>query len=81
MVTNFIIFYFNLKPSINMNLLPSLNDGRLPTASFDMLLDMFLSEFFSGALTCALTHDGECTEPAKYLGRCHFPSGNNRFLA
>ena len=42
-----------------MNLLHSLNDGRLPTASFDMLLDMFLSEFFSGALTCALTHDGE----------------------
>ena len=42
MVLNFIIFYFNLKPSICMNLLPSLNDGCLPTASFDMLLDMFL---------------------------------------
>ena len=34
--------YFNLKPSININLLPSLNDGRLYSLSFDMLQDTFL---------------------------------------
>ena len=45
MVTNFSIFYFNLKPSIDMNLLPILNDGHLPTAQFDILLDMFLMIF------------------------------------
>ena len=35
------IFYFNIEPSINIGLLPSLNDGHLLTLSFDMLLDMF----------------------------------------
>ena len=35
-------FYFNQKPSIDIKFLPSLNDGRHLTASFDILLDMFL---------------------------------------
>ena len=51
-----------------MNLLLSLNDGRLSTASFDMLLDIL-------AITMMVsTH-------AKYFDRCHYLSENNRFLA
>ena len=54
---NFInFFYFNLKPSINMKLLPSLNDGHHYSVSFDMLVDMFLE--FSG-LVYGCTH--QCT--------------------
>ena len=49
--------YFNLKPSINMNLLPSLKDGHLYSASFDILQDMFLrfSDILGFALTTELT--------------------------
>ena len=55
--------YFNLKPSINIVLLPSLNDGHLYSASFDILEDMFLRfwEISGFALTSALTVMGECT--------------------
>ena len=56
MVTNFIILYFNLKPSIYMNLLPSLNDGCHPTASFDILICFCDFIFFS-----RYTHLGELT--------------------
>ena len=35
--------YFNLKPSINIKLLPSLKDACLYSSSFDILQDMFFT--------------------------------------
>ena len=45
-----------------MNLLPSLKDGHLYSASFDILQDMFLrfSDILGFALTTELTVMGEC---------------------
>ena len=57
-----------------MNLLPSLNDERLPTASFDMLQDTFL-EFSGWTHPCALTHvhSPMCTHlPATFCATCQF---------
>ena len=49
--------------------IPSLYDGHHPTASFDMLLNQYvtiISGVFFTALTSAPTIIGECT-----FGRCH----------
>ena len=49
-----------------MGLLPSLNDGRNVTLSFDMLLDMFLMFWvFSADMSLS-------DKSVTFLGRCHF---------